>query len=155
MKLALTVIGGFFALIVLGAGAWIFVTLHFTYSAGERAGYVQKISKRGWLCKTWEGELAMANLPGAMPQVFEFSVRDEDVAHQIERNAGRRVSLSYEQHPGIPTSCFGDTEYFVVKLTPVDEAPVPVPAPALPAPAAPAATAPATPPPVPAPVPSK
>ena len=147
MKLALTVIGGFFALIVLGAGAWIFVTLHFTYSAGERAGYVQKISKRGWLCKTWEGELAMANLPGAMPQVFEFSVRDEDIAHQIERNAGRRVSLSYEQHPGIPTSCFGETEYFIVKLTPVEDAPVPAPAAAIPAPAAPDA---AMPPPVPA-----
>ena len=127
MKLALTVIGGFLGLIGLSVAAWVFVTLHFTYSAGERAGYVQKISKKGWLCKTWEGELAMANLPGAMPQMFEFSVRDDEVAHLIEQNAGKRVALSYEQHPGIPTSCFGDTEYFIVKLTPVTE-PVPPPA---------------------------
>src|SRR2546421_119078 len=141
---------------------WSWAALSFVYAHGERAGFVQKISSKGWLCKTWEGELAMANLPGAMPQMFAFTVRDDAVAHLIEQNAGRRVSLSYEQHPGIPTSCFGDTEYFIVKVTPVeDPAPPPagvVPAPATPAPvpAAPAATpAPAVEPaPAPAPAPA-
>src|SRR4029077_2284864 len=86
---------------------YTWVTLQFAYSSGERAGYVQKISKKGWLCKTWEGELAMATLPGVIPQVFAFSVRDDAVADKIQRAAGQRVALSHEQHRGVPTSCFG------------------------------------------------
>jgi hypothetical protein len=92
---------------------WIWIALGYSYASGERAGYIQKISKKGWLCKTWEGELAMANLPGTMPQIFTFTVRDDSVAHVIEQNAGKQVSLKYEQHRGVPTSCFGETEYFV------------------------------------------
>jgi hypothetical protein len=95
---------------------WIWVSLGYTYASGERAGYVQKISKKGWLCKTWEGELAMANLPGTMPQIFSFTVRSDSIAHIIEQNAGKQVSLTYEQHRGVPTSCFGETEYFVTRV---------------------------------------
>jgi len=95
---------------------WIWVTLGYTYSTGDRAGYVQKISKKGWLCKTWEGEIAMANLPGTMPQIFAFTVRNDSIARILEENAGKQVSLTYEQHRGIPTSCFGETEYFVTKV---------------------------------------
>jgi hypothetical protein len=98
---------------VLGFALWTWITLNYTYSRGERAGYVQKVSEKGWLCKTWEGELAMANLPGAMPEIFHFSVRDDSIAHAIDRAAGQRVSLAYEQHRGVPTSCFGETEYYV------------------------------------------
>jgi hypothetical protein len=92
---------------------WIWVSLGYTYSSGERAGYVQKISKKGWICKTWEGELAMANLPGSMPQIFAFTVRNDSIAKVIEQNAGKQVSLTYDQHRGVPTTCFGETEYFV------------------------------------------
>ena len=92
---------------------WIWVSLGYTYSSGERAGYVQKISKKGWICKTWEGELAMANLPGTMPQIFAFTIRNDSIAKVIEQNAGKQVSLTYDQHKGVPTSCFGETEYFV------------------------------------------
>ena len=95
---------------------WIWVTLGYTYAVGERAGYVQKISKKGWLCKTWEGELAMANLPGTMPQIFTFTVRSDSIAHVLEQNAGKQVSLTYDQHRGIPSSCFGETEYFVTRV---------------------------------------
>ena len=95
---------------------WIWVTLGYTYAMGERAGYVQKISKKGWLCKTWEGELAMANLPGTMPQIFTFTVRSDSIAHVLEQNAGKQVALTYEQHRGIPSSCFGETEYFVTRV---------------------------------------
>ena len=95
---------------------WAWVALGYTYAVGERAGYVQKISRKGWLCKTWEGELAMANLPGTMPQIFTFTVRNDSVAHVIEQNAGKQVSLTYEQHRGVPTSCFGETEYFVTSV---------------------------------------
>ena len=93
---------------------WIWVSLGYAYSSGERAGYVQKISKKGWICKTWEGELAMANLPGTMPQIFAFTVRNDSIAKVIEQNAGKQVSLSYDQHRGVPTTCFGETEYFVI-----------------------------------------
>ena len=95
---------------------WIWVALGYTYASGERAGYVQKISKKGWICKTWEGELAMANLPGTMPQIFSFTVRNDSIANVLEKNIGKQVSLTYEQHRGIPTTCFGETEYFVTRV---------------------------------------
>lgn len=95
---------------------WIWVALGYTYASGERAGYVQKISKKGWVCKTWEGELAMANLPGTMPQIFSFTVRNDSVANVLEKNIGKQVSITYEQHRGIPTTCFGETQYFVTRV---------------------------------------
>jgi hypothetical protein len=98
---------------------YVWIALNFDYSEGERAGYVQKFSSRGWLCKTWEGELAMVNLPGAMPEIFRFSVRDDTVAQRVNNTLGKRVRLHYEQHKGIPTNCFGETEYFVTDVEPV------------------------------------
>jgi hypothetical protein len=96
---------------------WTWATLGYTYSTGERAGYVQKLSKKGWLCKTWEGELAMVNLPGSVtPQIFNFTVRSDSIASIIETDLGKRVSLTYEEHRGVPTSCFGDTDYFVTNV---------------------------------------
>jgi hypothetical protein len=94
--------------------AYVWVVLRVSYSEGERAGYVQKFSRKGWICKTWEGELAMATMPGTLPQVFRFTVRDDGVAARINESIGQRVALSYEQHRGLPTNCFGETEYFVV-----------------------------------------
>ena len=92
---------------------YIWVMLSYSYSKGDRVGYIQKFSKKGWVCKTWEGELAMANLPGAMPQIFEFTVRDPETAARINDSLGKRVRIHYEQHLGLPTTCFGDTSYFV------------------------------------------
>jgi hypothetical protein len=112
-------IAGFVSLLVLIPAVvialWIWVALGYTYASGQRAGYVQKISKKGWLCKTWEGELAMANLPGTMPQIFTFTVRNDSIANVIEQNIGKQVSLTYEQHKGIPTTCFGETQYFITQ----------------------------------------
>jgi hypothetical protein len=106
-------------LAILLFALYVWATLHIKYSDGERAGYVQKFSRKGWICKTWEGEIAMANLPGTMPQIFSFSVRDDSVAEQINKNLGQRIRLHYEQHKGIPTDCFGETEYFVTRAEPV------------------------------------
>jgi len=103
-------------LLALGAGLWTWFTLNYDYSDGERAGYVQKFSRKGWVCKTWEGELALVNLPGAMPEIFRFTVRDDAVARRIQDSVGKRVALTYEQHIGVPTTCFGDTQYFVVNI---------------------------------------
>lgn len=103
----------FLVLPALVFAAYTWISLHYTYSSGQRSGYIQKISKKGWICKTWEGELAMTTVPGTAPQIFQFSVRDDAVANELEEAAGKRVALSYEQHKGIPTTCFGETEYFV------------------------------------------
>lgn len=102
------------------AALYLWVALSWSYSNGERSGYVQKLSKKGWLCKTWEGELAMVSIPGSMPEKFYFTVRDRDVAEQINKTIGRRVVLTYEQHKGLPTSCFGDTEYFIAGVKAVE-----------------------------------
>lgn len=98
---------------------YIWIALSIDYSEGERAGYVQKFSRKGWICKTWEGELAMVNLPGAMPEIFRFTVRDDAVANRLNESMGKRVRLHYEQHMGIPTTCFGETDYFVTDVQPV------------------------------------
>ena len=102
------------------AAAYTWVTLNWSYSDGERAGYVQKFSRKGWICKTWEGELAMVAIPGSLPEIFHFTVRDEAVAEQINAQMGKRVSLTYDQHVGIPSDCFGETGYFVVKVRAVE-----------------------------------
>lgn len=93
--------------------AWSWIALTYTYSQGERAGYVQKFSEKGWVCKTWEGELSMVNVPGAAQERWVFSVRDDSVANVVRELMGNKVALTYEEHRGIPTSCFGDTQYFV------------------------------------------
>lgn len=109
-------IAGFVLLTVALFVLYAWFTLTWSFSTGERTGYVQKLSKSGWLCKTWEGEMAMVTMPGAIPDKFLFSVRDDDVARRINTFAGKRVSLVYKQHKGIPTSCFGDTEYFIIDV---------------------------------------
>ena len=102
------------ALLVFVAYTW--AMLHISYSDGERAGYLQKFSTRGWICKTWEGEILLTSMPGAIPEKFEFSVRDEAVAKQLTDATGKRVILSYAQHKGVPTQCFGETEYYITKV---------------------------------------
>jgi len=111
-KVALWLVG---VLLVLGGGLGLYTwgALRWSYSDGERVGWVQKFSRKGWICKTWEGELAMVTMPGAIPEKFYFSVRSDAVADQVNRTLGRRVALRYSEHVGVPTSCFGDTPYYV------------------------------------------
>lgn len=99
---------------------WAAIALSFDFSTGERVGWVQKLSRRGWMCKTWEGELQMSTIPGSAPMLFEFTVPDDSVANLINQAAGKKVSLYYEQHIGIPTTCFGETQYFVTAVRIVD-----------------------------------
>jgi hypothetical protein len=95
---------------------WAMIALAYDFSTGERVGWVQKLSRRGWLCKTWEGELQMSTIPGSAPMLFQFTVPDDSIATAIERASGKKVALYYEQHIGIPTTCFGETEYFVTRV---------------------------------------
>ena len=99
---------------------YVYVALNWSYSSGERAGFLQKVSHKGWICKTWEGELSLVAMPGSAPEKFLFTVRDEAVAQKVSAAAGKRVTLNYEQHKGLPSSCFGDTEYFVVDVKEIE-----------------------------------
>jgi hypothetical protein len=110
---ALTVVAAVLAAIVIVSVAYTFLVLTWSYSEGERSGLLLKFSRKGWLCKTWEGELHITTAPGVMPQIWHFTVRDEDVAAQASAALGKRVVLHYTEHKGVPTSCFGDTPYFV------------------------------------------
>jgi hypothetical protein len=110
------------ALVVVPAlllAAFTAATLTISYSRGDRVGYLQKLSKKGWICKTWEGELAMATMPGVVPEIFSFSIRDDAVATKVNELQGRRVALEYSQKKGVPTKCFGESEYFVTGVRPV------------------------------------
>lgn len=100
-------------LIFGGIPLYIFACFSYDYSSGERVGFMQKLSLRGWVCKTYEGELAMVNIPGQPAEKFIFSIRDKNIANEVDAFAGQKVVLHYRQHKGLPTSCFGDTEYFV------------------------------------------
>ena len=121
---------------------WIWAMMSWSYSTGERAGWVQKFSKKGWVCKTWEGELALVTMPGTAQEKFLFTVWDDAVAEQINAAMGKRVSLHYDEKVGLPGSCFGETRYWVRRIKVVDEIPL-APGIVVPTPSATPATPPA------------
>ncbi len=145
----------FFLILFAGTGLWTWASLQWAYSDGTRSGVVQKFSRKGWVCKTEEGELAQY-VGGLSPQIWRFSVRDASVGAQIEKAVGARVQLHYTEHPGVPSNCFADTRYFVDRLTVTDPLPslsTPIPGSAAPAP--PPAAAPTPPPAPPQPAPAE
>ena len=107
------IIGGVVVIPVLLFTLYAGVVLHWSYSNGYRAGILQKFSEKGWVCKTWEGELAMTTVPGVAPTLWTFSVRDAAVAGRMDGMVGGHVKLHYTEHRGVPTKCFGDTQYYV------------------------------------------
>ena len=107
-------------LLVCSLAGFAWAALHWPYSVGQRAGYLQKLSHRGNACKTWEGELVMTAAPGVVVERFEFSVPSDAVASQLNATVGKRVALQYEQHKGVPSSCFGDTQYYVTGVRVID-----------------------------------
>jgi len=107
-------------LAVLAVG-YFWVVLNWSYASGERAGWVQKFSRKGWICKTWEGELALVSLPGSTAEKFLFTVWDDATAEQINQVMGKRVSLHYEQKVGLPTTCFGETRHIVTGVRVQDD----------------------------------
>jgi hypothetical protein len=134
------IFGILIGIVILVVG-YFWVVLSWNYSTGERAGWVQKFSKKGWFCKTWEGEMAMVSMPGAVPEKFYFTVWDDAVADNLNKVMGKRVALHYEEKVGLPTSCFGETRHYVTRVTEVEEIPlgpgIVVPTPGIPPPAVP------------------
>lgn len=116
MRKPLTLIFTLLVVLLLGLAAYTWLVLNWSYSSGERAGLLQKFSRKGWVCKTWEGELMLTAMPGAIPEKFEFTVRDDKLAAELSASAGKKIVLSYSQHKGLPSSCFGDTEYFAQQM---------------------------------------
>ena len=114
------VLSGILLVPILLFTLYTWVVLTWSYSTGERAGYVQKLSKKGFIAKTWEGELAMVSMPGTMPEIFYFTVPTDSIAVQINASLGKRVKLHYEQHIGVPSRLFGETEYFITKAEVVE-----------------------------------
>ncbi len=142
-------------LLIAGAGLWTWVTLNWAYAEGERAGVLQKFVRRGWVCKTQEGEIALYYGggqymgAGTSPQLWDFSVRNKAVADELNQAVGHRVQLHYTEHPGVPTECFAETRYYVDRVTITDDEPKSPPATTTPgaADSQPGATLPAPPPP--------
>jgi hypothetical protein len=128
------------AVVAALVAAWFWFFLTWNYSTGERAGWVQKLSQKGWICKTWEGEMAMVTMPGTAQEKFLFTVRSDNVAAQINKVMGKRIAVHYEEKVGLPTTCFGETRHYVVSVVAVDEIPlapgIVVPAPGMPPPPA-------------------
>jgi hypothetical protein len=115
----LAILAGIVLLPVVAFALYMFVALNWSYSDGERAGVLQKFSRKGWVCKTWEGELAMTTVPGVAPELWGFTVRDDEVARHVNSALGKRVTLHYREHPGVPTTCFGQTPYYVDAVRPL------------------------------------
>jgi len=112
MKIFIGIIVG----LILALAGFTWLTLHWSYSDGERAGLLQKFSRRGWICKTYEGEMVLATVATVNAEKFLFTVRDADIAKQLTSYIGDHITVHYEQRKWIPTSCFGDTEYFVTSV---------------------------------------
>jgi hypothetical protein len=111
---------GVFPFAVFALYTW--ATLNWVYSSGERVGYVQKFSLKGYVCKTWEGEIVLVSMPGTQAEKFVFTVTDDSIAKRVNDSLGQRVKLIYEEHKGIPSSCFGETPYFVQDIKVLEHA---------------------------------
>ena len=105
------------ALVLAGIALWTWFSLSWSYSEGDRAGVLQKFSRKGWICKTYEGELALYVVGGVSPQIWYFSTRDEELAAKLSKAVGERIQLHYEEHRGVPTNCFAETPYFADSFT--------------------------------------
>jgi hypothetical protein len=119
----LKVVGSLLMIILVVGGLYLAVVLNVSYSDGDRTGYLQKFSRKGWICKTYEGELAMTTVPGVAPVLWTFSIWDEKVAQDVNVRLGKRVVVHYKEHRGIPTNCFGETAYYVDHISDVPDQP--------------------------------
>lgn len=120
LVLGATVFGliGLFIVGSLGAGIvgsfipWAAVQ----YSDGERTGLVNKISHKGLICQTWEGQMLVGNGNNVDPEEYFFTVKDDAVVKQVQDAQGKIATLHYKQY-ALSSNCWGDTSYEVVGVT--------------------------------------
>lgn len=93
-------------ILVLGFAIWFFIKFYFVFGSGVKAGEMNFFVYKGYIFKTYEGRLIQAgynskNGNGVIQSnEFNFSVKDRNVAHQLERCAGKRVELHYKEYFG-------------------------------------------------------
>jgi hypothetical protein len=116
------------ALILLGLVAWVLIVLYYPYSDGTRTGIVRKLSHKGYVFKTWEGELQMSGfitpMDGAQLQtggnLWNFSVDEgkQDIIKSLRdaESSGKRITLHYIERLR-QFDWRGDTKYFVDGVT--------------------------------------
>ena len=114
-------------IVVLIPVLWTWFSLSWAYSEGERAGVLLKFSKKGWLCKTYEGELALYVVGGVAPQIWHVSTRDADLAKALSQAVGEEIRLNYSEHRFVPSTCFADTPYFAQSFQRIDRLDIPTP----------------------------
>lgn len=105
--------------LILLFSIYTWTALHWDYSNGYRSGLLQKFSRKGWVCKTYEGELWQSVVANVAPTIWNFSVRDKRIVEALDTLVGKEVRLHYTEHRGVPTTCFGETPYFVDAVVPV------------------------------------
>jgi hypothetical protein len=117
------IIGGVLLVPILLFALWTWITLSWAYSEGDRGGVLQKFSRKGWVCKTYEGEVALYVVRGMAPQIWYFTTRDAELAGRLSKVVGEDIRVHYTEHRGVPTSCFGDTQYYADNFVVVGERP--------------------------------
>jgi hypothetical protein len=107
----------------------VLVLTNYNYSEGTRAGFVIKVSKKGMIFKTWEGQLNLQSFGAAhrydsFVEVFDFSIPKGDTAlyRQLREVSltGERINMDYtEKLIKLPWN--GDTKYFITKIDRLDK----------------------------------
>lgn len=120
-------LAGLFAAAVLGIGGDYVYNNAYNYSSGDRTGQIFKLSHKGTLCKTWEGQMTTDGVGRVDGQSnrqgidFEFTVMDKDLLPKIQEaeRTGERVDLHYRQVKW-KLSCLQESEYVATDITKVD-----------------------------------
>lgn len=101
---------------ILSISGYFAFIYYIPYSSGVRSGELIKISHKGYVIKTWEGEISQG-ISGA--QIFKFSVLDNqpEVIEQLKTYQGRYVKVEYTERYKT-FFWWGDTRYFITKVTP-------------------------------------
>ena len=114
----------FSIILIIVLGAFIYWKYIYDYSEGYRAGLLQKVSYRGNIFKTYEGEMILSSVQSntnvaLASEKFLFSVKDKNTAIRLEQLQGKYVVVHYHEKNGKLPWC-GDTKYMVdsVRLNP-------------------------------------
>lgn len=108
-------IGIYFVIVVVVMTALFFTIAYYaSYSDGDRTGELIKFSRKGYVFKTWEGEISQG-IAGA--QIFKFSVldNDEEVIETLKKYQGQYIKVTYvERYTTFPW--WGDTNYYITAV---------------------------------------